>query len=120
MRIRDLSIRVKLFSLIGVYAIGFATFIIIQTGSARHEQAATANVILMKDLVADVLPPPKYIIESYLMLLELSYENDPAVRDEMIKTWDRLKKEFEARQTFWETTLDDGQLKRALVHDSTV
>jgi len=119
MRIRDLSIRLKLFSLIGVYALGFAGFITLLTRSSHQERAAMARVIEMKDLVADVLPPPKYIIESYLTLLELSYETTPAQRDDLIKTWDRLKKEFEDRQTYWDAALPDGRLKLGLVRDST-
>src|SRR5438876_963575 len=55
MRIRDLSIRVKLFSLIGVFALGFAGFLVIEERSSQQERASTANVVLMKDLVADVL-----------------------------------------------------------------
>jgi methyl-accepting chemotaxis protein len=121
MKLRDLSIRVKLFSLIGVFVLGFAALLVILTRTAQQERATTANVIVMKDLVADVLPPPKYIIESYLTLLQLSYEADPAEQAALIKTWDRLKKEFEERQTYWEgVALDDAHLKQALVKDSTL
>ena len=120
MRIRDLSIRVKLFSLIGVYAIGFIAFITMLTQTSRLERTATANVIVMKDLVADVLPPPKYIIESYLTLLQLNHAADPAERDQLVKSWERLKKELEDRQTYWEgVDLDDERLKQALLRDST-
>ena len=119
MRIRDLSIRLKLFSLIGVYALGFAAFITVLTRSSHHERAAMTSVIEMKDLVADVLPPPKYVIESYLTLLELSYETTPAERDDLLKTWDRLKKEFEDRQAYWDGALPETRLKQALVRDST-
>jgi methyl-accepting chemotaxis protein len=120
MRIRDLSIRGKLFSLIGGFALGFAAFLAIMTRTSQLERASTASVIVMKDLVADVLPPPKYIIESYLTLLQLSYEADPAAQGELIKTWERLKKEFDDRQTYWEgIALDDPRLKQALVKDST-
>jgi methyl-accepting chemotaxis protein len=118
-KIRDLSIRIKLFSLLAVYGLGFAAFMVVDGYSAQLERHATAGVIEMKDLVADVLPPPKYIIESYMTLLQLSYETDPAQRDELFKTWDRLKKEFEDRQAYWDGALDESRLKQALVRDST-
>jgi len=120
MKIQDLSIRVKLFSLIGINVLGFAALIFSLTRTAQLERASTANVVVMKDLVADVLPPPKYIIESYLTLLQMSYETDPAEAAALNKTWERLKKEFDDRQVYWEAAaLDDSRLKQALVKDST-
>src|SRR5688572_9768816 len=35
------------------------------------------EIVLGKDLIADVLPPPAYIIESYLLTLQLVDEADP-------------------------------------------
>jgi methyl-accepting chemotaxis protein len=119
MRIRDLSVRVKLLSLIAVYTIGVLGFTVVLSGASRVERASHADISAMKDLVADVLPPPKYIIESYLTLLQISYEADPGKRDALFKAWAELKKAFEDRQTYWETALPEGALKRALVRDST-
>jgi len=119
MRIRDLSIRVKLFSLLGVYALGFAVVITVLSEKAKLERASYTSVVVMKDLVADVLPPPKYIIEPYLTLLQLSYETDPVQRAELLKGWDELKKAFEERQTYWQDHLPEGALKQGLEHDST-
>ena len=119
MRIRDLSVRVKLLSPIVVYTIGVLGFTVVLSGVARVERTSHADISAMKDLVADVLPPPKYIIESYLTLLQISYEADPARRDALVKAWAELKKAFEDRQTYWDAMLPDSALKRALVRDST-
>ena len=37
-----------------------------------------------KDVVADVLPPPEYVIESYLTLLEMVTVSDASERQELI------------------------------------
>jgi methyl-accepting chemotaxis protein len=119
MRIRDLSVRVKLLSLLVVYTLGFLAFTAVLSETSRMERASHASISTMKDLVADVLPPPKYIIEPYLTLLQMSYETDPAAREALAKAWAELKKAFEERQTFWEDGLPESGLKRALVRDST-
>ena len=44
------------------------------------------QVIQMKDLVADILPPPAYIIESYLTVLQQIDETEIAMADGTIDT----------------------------------
>lgn len=52
-----------------------------------------------KDVVADVLPPPKYIIEPYL---EASLALiDPASVDVHQKRLDELRRVYDIRQTYW-------------------
>ena len=84
MRVRDLSIRMKLLSLIGVYALGFAVVVAVLSEKAKLERASYESTVVMKDLVADVRPPSKFIMEGYLTLFELSYETDPAARRKLI------------------------------------
>jgi methyl-accepting chemotaxis protein len=121
MRARDLSIRIKLFSLIGVSAAGFAVFITVASMQLkpRLEDSAYNNVVIMKDVVADVLPPPKYILEPYLTLLQLANEADPTAREDLIKTWTALEQAFEDRQRYWDRVLPESGLKQALEGDST-
>ena len=35
------------------------------------------EIVQGKDLIADVQPPPEYIIESYLLVLQMVDETDP-------------------------------------------
>ncbi|MBC7953310.1 MAG: HAMP domain-containing protein [Rhodospirillaceae bacterium] len=58
-----------------------------------------SRIVLGKDLVADILPPPEYIIESYLeATLAL---NDPASVDARRQRLAQLKSEYDDRHTFW-------------------
>ncbi|MGQ0801905.1 MAG: methyl-accepting chemotaxis protein [Pseudomarimonas sp.] len=63
------------------------------------------EVILGKDLIADILPPPQYIIESYLLTLQLIDETDPTQISQSVERGDRLRVEYEARQEFWKREL---------------
>ena len=57
------------------------------------------QIVLGKDLVADILPPPEYIIESYLeVTLAL---NDPATVEAHRKKLVQLKKDYEDRRDYW-------------------
>ncbi|MCW2247647.1 methyl-accepting chemotaxis protein [Azospirillum fermentarium] len=58
------------------------------------------RIVLGKDLVADILPPPEYIIESYLeATLAL---NDPASVTARRSRLAQLRKEYDERHAYWE------------------
>jgi len=58
------------------------------------------KIILSKDLLADILPPPEYIIEARLVTYQLA-NAEPSQVDELKHTIERLKKEFLERQVYW-------------------
>jgi methyl-accepting chemotaxis protein WspA len=68
------------------------------------------EIILGKDLIADVLPPPAYIIESYLLVLQAAEETDQARIAQQVERGERLKLDYESRQEFWRRTLVKDEL----------
>ncbi len=71
------------------------------------------DIVLGKDLVADILPPPEYIIESYLeATLAL---NDPAQVDERTKALKKLKSDYDDRHQYWVNISFDQSLKSKLI-----
>jgi len=74
------------------------------------------HIKLGNDLVADILPPPEYVIESYLeATLAL---NNP---DELASHRDRLaqlKKDYDERREFWSKSDLDPAIKAKLVQES--
>ncbi|XVJ59462.1 MAG: HAMP domain-containing protein [Tepidisphaera sp.] len=68
------------------------------------------DIVKGKDLVADILPPPAYILESYLTAVQLTSTSDASERDSLIRKLDKLKSEFEARQDHWKAELPEGAL----------
>lgn len=74
------------------------------------------DIVRNKDLVADILPPPKYIIEPYLeATLALQ---DPKSADARAKRLAVLKGEYDTRQKFWVAESFDGDLKSLLTDKS--
>jgi methyl-accepting chemotaxis protein WspA len=68
------------------------------------------QIDLGNDLIADVLPPPQYIIESYLIALQLKDETDLARRQSLIERGNALRVEYDSRQEFWKRELEPGPL----------
>ncbi|MES2321981.1 MAG: methyl-accepting chemotaxis protein [Pseudomonadota bacterium] len=71
-----------------------------------------------KDLVADILPPPEYIIESYLVILQLANSVDASIQNALIARLKLLKADYDSRHIYWEKAnldpvLSDILLKQA-------
>ena len=76
------------------------------------------TIVQGKDLIADVLPPPEYILESYLVTLQILGESRAESIKALIEKGDQLKKEYGVRHEFWVATLPEGPMRTAMVEDS--
>ena len=95
--------------LVAVFAIGFAAY---GFWSFRTLDQLKVNgpvyqkIVQGKDLIADILPPPEYIIESYLVSLQLSTAEAGAT-EPLIARMKVLKGEYDTRHAYWlEQTLE--------------
>ena len=76
------------------------------------------KIVQGKDLIADILPPPEYILESYLVCLQLSSTDDATDKVALATRLKNLYAEYQTRHDFWskqslDATLSDGLLKQA-------
>ncbi|MBN8645255.1 MAG: methyl-accepting chemotaxis protein [Planctomycetes bacterium] len=121
-----LRITSKLMLLVALSATGLGAFGVIawhtlertKVGGPLYTQISTN-----KDLLADVLPPPQFIIESHLVAHLLGDCDDAGRRDELLARYEVLKKEFRDRTAFWNEALAAGELKSSLTsaaHDPAV
>jgi methyl-accepting chemotaxis protein len=66
------------------------------------------RIVQGKDLIADILPPPEYVIESYLVALQLM-SAAPAERPALVENLKSLKSDYDTRRSFWiKENLDDA------------
>lgn len=76
------------------------------------------DIIYSKDLIADILPPPLYVIESYALANESALHPDTlAVNAPRMKV---LKEQYEERRAYWKTTTLPASLKSKLLDDVLV
>lgn len=116
-----LSIRFKLALIAGPLLLGLV--VIVVTGYATISEVRVngplyLGIIETKDLVADVLPPPQYLLESYLVTLQMLQETDQGALQQLVARSKQLRKEYEERHAYWVRTLAAGPMKTALVERS--
>ena len=71
-----------------------------------------------KDLIADILPPPAYIIESYLTTHALADAEDPAESQRLMDVLNGHKQAFSDRIAHWSKTLPEGNLRDSLLGEA--
>lgn len=76
------------------------------------------DIVRGKDLIADVLPPPEYIIESYLVVLQARVESDSSRIPAYLERLKKLRGEYEDRHAYWLKELPDGKAKALLLDQS--
>lgn len=116
-----LKIKYRLIFLVIVFITGFSVFGILTyktISDIKFDGKTYHEISTRKDLVADVLPPPEYIIETYLTTYQLLNENDNNKIQELIKYADTLKSDYISRHGVWVKSLSDGDMKKAMVEDS--
>jgi len=116
-----LSIRFKLALMAGPLLLGL--MVIVVTGYATIGEVKVngplyQSIVETKDLVADVLPPPQYLLESYLVTLQMLQETDQRALQRLVARGKQLRKEYEERHAHWVRTLAAGPMKTALVEKS--
>ena len=76
------------------------------------------DIILSKDLIADILPPPEYIIESRLVAYMMLEAKDEKSLNTLIAKMDSLKKEYMQRQMYWDENLKDSQMRKYILEET--
>ncbi len=95
----------------GLYS--YDTIDTVKINSPLYEKIANG-----KDLIADILPPPEYLIEYYLTIHQMAVEEQSGKVEELVQRGEKLKEEYLKRHEFWQNKLEQGELKDRLIKDS--
>lgn len=116
-----MSLRTSLLALTATSIVGFLIFgaPTLQTlNTVKVRGPLYSQIVLQKDLLADILPPPAYILESYLVASEAMRAQDAAARDQLVERGRMLEKTYGERVTVWTGTLPAGKVKDLLLTGS--
>jgi PAS domain S-box-containing protein len=119
--VQNLSMKAKLLLLSAAFGVGFLAFAFIAFHTINTVQVNGPNyhrVVDNKDLLADVLPPPAYIVEAYLTTRILPDAVGTPDYAKSVEQFNRLKSEYFTRLNHWEKTLADSAMKRELLEKS--
>jgi methyl-accepting chemotaxis protein len=121
-RFNDLKIGTRLALLTFIFLIGiggFGLFANANLNQVKINGALYQKIVQGKDLVADILPPPEYIIEAYLNVHQMmDAVNNGAGTDTinpLIEKAKQLRTDFVTRHQVWMDSLPEGDLKNEMV-----
>ncbi|NVN93401.1 MAG: methyl-accepting chemotaxis protein [Desulfuromonadales bacterium] len=76
------------------------------------------DIVRGKDLIADILPPPEYIIESYFVVLQALAEKDASRITSFHERLKKLRSEYDDRHAYWTKELPEGRIRTLLLEQS--
>lgn len=114
---RNLPLKTRFTILLVTFVAGLGGYCAFTENAMRSTRIGSGpyrEITAMKDVVADVLPPPLYVVESFLLAHQLVYEADPAKRNDLIQRGRNLRGEYNTRREYWLKNLEAGPLKDSL------
>ncbi len=116
-----MDMRVKLvlagFVLIAIFsafwAMSFSTLNQLKVNGPNYKR-----IVQGKDLIADVLPPPEYILETYLVTMQMLGETKSEGIQKLVERVKTLKNDYMSRHEYWTKELDDSAMKKTLLENS--
>jgi len=99
--------------LLGYGAWAYWTLQTVKVGGPLYQQIETSQ-----NLVSDVLPPPSYIIESYLTCLQLANTLDGQRQGLLIERLHKLETDYRQSHQYWLQAQLEPALAQALLHQA--
>ena len=120
--LKNQKIGTRLSILLTIIMVGFLAFGFLalnRLDTVKINGNLYGQIIQGKDLIADILPPPEYIIESYLNVFQtmdaVNAGMDEAFIQDLIERGKVLRSDYEMRHEYWVETLDEGTIKERMV-----
>ncbi|MEZ6137879.1 MAG: methyl-accepting chemotaxis protein [Pirellulaceae bacterium] len=120
-KLRDLSINAKILLLAGVSLSLFLVFGVLTYSTlnkVKVDGPLYSKIVADKNLMADVLPPPAFIIETSWITRQMRDAKSPEQLQQLKSHFERLKSEYDASIANWSSSIEDPKLKEELLGKS--
>ncbi|ARV18600.1 Methyl-accepting chemotaxis protein I [Curvibacter sp. AEP1-3] len=115
---QNLKIRSRFLLLVAIFVTGlmiygawsFKTLNELKVNGPLYE-----HIVKNKDLVADILPPPAYLLETYLVSLQLASSTDKTDKTKMTDRLKQLQLDYVTRHDYWAKASLSPQLSELLL-----
>lgn len=112
----NIKLKLSILALTAVISIVFiAVFSNITIEKVRIKGNLYNEIILSKDLIADILPPPEYIIEARLVIYRLLDNPKEEEKKQLVEKLASLKKDYYDRQKYWTENLVDKKQRSLML-----
>jgi len=112
--LKSLSVKSQLIGMLAGVLLLLVVFAAVVWTAVGTISAAADGMGLGKDVVADILPPPLYVLEAELAVLQIQdakADEVPALLGKLTA----LKKDYDERNAFWEKATLDPAVKKSLL-----
>jgi methyl-accepting chemotaxis protein len=109
-----MSIKAQLMLMVAATTVILLTFATVVWIAVSTISGAANDMGKGKDVVADILPPPLYVLEAEMTVLQLQEAKSADVQPLLAKL-QSLKKDYDDRITFWSHESLDADVKKALL-----
>ncbi len=119
--IRNLKIKNKMSLLISIFVICLILISMISyfvIDKVKIDGHIYQKISSGKDLIADILPPPEYIIDSYATVLDMAITTDQSRIQKMVTDLNTQKSLYDERHAFWLENLQNKNVEESLLTDS--
>jgi methyl-accepting chemotaxis protein len=119
--LKNWSISRKLALLVAVPLVGLGAFAITSFDTVSRVKVTGplyANIVQNKDLIADILPPPAYIVEAHLVSLQMANASNLEEVHKYAARQEQLRKDYNTRIEFWTTDLAQSEMKDTFLNAS--
>ena len=116
-----MSIKAKLTSACVFIALGILVLLATMTLSFERVKVngpVYQQIIQGKDLIADILPPPEYIIEAHLVVLQAITDKDSSKIPAYEERFKKLRSDYDERHEYWNKALTGGKIRDLMLDQS--
>ena len=114
--LKNLSVKTQLVGMLVGICFLMVAFAIVVWSATGSISAAAISMGQGKDVVADILPPPLYILEAELTVLQLQDAKAEEIPP-LLEKLGALKKDYDDRNVFWVAEALDQTVKNSLLGD---
>jgi methyl-accepting chemotaxis protein len=112
--LNKLSVKSQLVGMLAGIVLLLMSFAVVVWIAVGSISTASNGMGQGKDVVADILPPPLYVLEAELTVLQLQDAKGAEIAPLLTKL-EALKKDYDERNTFWEKEALEPSIKKALL-----
>ncbi len=120
-KLKNLSMTGKVVLLASVFTAGFILFAVIAFSSLntiKIDGPLYNQIVEDKNLMADILPPPAFIVESNLIARQLREASNTAEVEQLVAVFQQKKAEYEASLQNWNKNIEDAELRQHFLGDA--
>lgn len=119
--LRNIRSQAKVATLAAVFLLSFSLYglyCVSTVNEVKVNGPIYEDIQRSQDVIADVLPPPEYLVETMLIAYQMLDAGEAGEVGKLMERAERLRSEYRERHDYWARALPPGPLRSSLVDSS--